>query len=147
MYGDGKAHNAEAMLVDPRDGSIVIVTKVVSGASEIFSSAPPFTAGVKARLMKVGTVQIDTKQSISPLVTGSTITRAGDLILLRTYTSVLAFPRAAGQSIAGALGAKACPLPAAIEEQGEAIALTPDGSGFYTLSEGTFPPLSFSKRR
>ena len=147
VYGDGKAHNAETLLVDPRDGSIVIVTKVVSGASEIFFAAPPFAPGVKTSLTKVGAVRIDPAQSSSPLVTGGTITRAGDLILLRTYTSVLAFPRAAGQSIASALGAKPCPLPAALEEQGEAVALTPEGSGFYTLSEGASPPLSFSKRR
>jgi hypothetical protein len=148
VYGDGKAHNAEALLVDPRDGSIVIITKVPSGESEIYTVAPPFSAVAKNTLKKAGTVVVGGAPFPgSPLVTGASITRAGDLVLLRTYSSVLGWPRAADQSIADALAAPPCPLPAAIEKHGESVALVADGSGFYTVGGGALPPLSFSKRR
>jgi hypothetical protein len=147
VYDDGKPHNAEAMLVDPRDGSIVIITKVPTGVSEIYAAAPPFTAGPQHTLKKIGALTVGVDVSTSLLVTGASITRAGDLVLVRTYSSVLGFPRSPTQSLASALAAKPCPLPVAIEKQGEAVALSPDGSGFYTVSEGASPPLSFSKRR
>lgn len=147
VYDDGKGHNAEALIVDPRDGSLVIVTKVSSGDSAIYAAAPPFVPGQNT-LKKVGSVKVGVMLLPgSTLVTAASISRAGDLILLRTYTTVLGFPRGNGQSIASALGATACSLPTAFEMQGEAITLAPDSSGFYTLSEGASPPLSFSKRR
>lgn len=147
VYDDGEAHDAEAMFVDPRGGAIVVITKAPDGVSAIYAASPPFAAGARARLEKTGTVRIDGGVSSSPLITGASISRAGDLVLLRTYSSVLGFPRAPEQSVASALARAACPLPVALEKHGEAVALAPDGAGFYTVSEGASPPLSFATRR
>jgi len=147
-YEDGKGHNAEALMIDPRDGAIVIVTKVASGKSGVYRAAPPFAAaGTKNMLKKEGSLTIGTAPSGSTLVTGASISRAGDLVFLRTYTHALAWTRGASQSIAAALAAPPCVLPVATEIQGEAIAYAPDGSGFYTLSEGSSPPLSFVAKK
>jgi len=146
-YEDGP-HNAESLLVDPVDGAILIVTKVVSGQSQIFRAAPPFVGGQRGTLRAEGVVRLGSGATAgSPLATGASITGTGNLIFLRTYSGAYVWPRAEGQSVAAALAGPACPLAVASEEQGEAIAVNADGSGFYTVSEGSSPPLSFAGRR
>ncbi len=148
VYGDGKGHNAEALMIDPRDGAIVIVTKVWSGNSEVYRAAPPFAAaGTKNTLNREGGLVVGKTPVGSPLVTAADISRAGDIIFLRTYTHALAWPRGPAQTIAAALAAPPCVLPVATEIQGEAIAFMPDGSGFFTVSEGNSPPLSFAAKK
>lgn len=147
-YEDGNGHNAEALMVDPRDGAIVIVTKVASGKSDVYRAAPPFAAaGTKNELKKEGSLTVGTSPAGNTLVTGASISRAGDIVFLRTYTHALAWTRGASQSIAAALAAPPCVLPVATEIQGEAIAFMPDGSGFYTMSEGNSPPLTFVAKK
>lgn len=144
---EGGPNNAEALLVDPRDGAIVVVTKKDNGKSDIFTAAPPFVVGTKATLRKVGTIEIGLPPYVgSKLVTGASITRSGDLLMLRTYTSAYAWTRRPGESIASAFAGTRCSLPARTEAQSEAIAASPDGSGFYTISEGASPPLTFVPR-
>ena len=55
---------------------------------------------------------------------------------------MLAFPRAAGQSVADALHAGPCTAPQKSETQGEAVAIAADGSSYATISEGSEQPIN-----
>lgn len=65
----------------------------------------------------------------------------GTTVVLRTYGSVLVFPRLAGQPLDDAFGSSPCTGASAAEPQGEAIAITPDGQRYLTISEGATPPI------
>jgi hypothetical protein len=75
------------------------------------------------------------------LVTGGDVSPDGAIVLLRTYGSVLAFPRADDQSVAEALLGEPCFAPQEEEPQGEAVAFTGDGTAYVTMSEGTGVPV------
>jgi hypothetical protein len=57
-------------------------------------------------------------------------------VLLRTYSNVFFYPMTPGQTVAEALRGEPCALPAADEEQGEAIAWVPGSWDYVSISEG-----------
>lgn len=138
VYPDG-AHNAETLFVHPTTGVITIVTKVSKGVSGIYEAPMPLTPGVAATLKAVGTIA---SPAGSPRFTGGSVHPLAKAVLLRTYTHVYYAPMKAGQSVAEALATPLCSLPAAREEQGEAVAWTRAGDGFVTTSEGVSAPVS-----
>lgn len=170
-YPDG-ARDAEAFLVDPLTGELIIIEKrfriggsegVLSPApAEIFVANPPFDPG-GVELRSAGTVPLDaldraataTVPADSPfgtlgvagLATGADIRSDGLAIALRTYATVWLFDRADGQSVSDALAGQPCEAPTIPEPQGEAVAFLDDvGAGFVTISEGVRPPVNTSRR-
>ncbi len=141
-------HNAETLLVDPSNGDLYIVAKSGDGISPVFRAAAPVSAAVPITLEQVTTLTF----GAAPLAGGATTT-AGDIsadgseIAIRTYGSAFLWRRAPGATIAQALATEPCPIPLANEGQGEALGFAADGSGYYTLSEGTLVPLSFYARQ
>lgn len=138
-YPDG-AHDAEALLVHPQTGAMVIVTKVTRGASGVYRFPAPFTPGATVVLEKAGEVAIP---SGSPRVTSGAAHPGARGVLLRTYTSAFFFPMAAGQTIEQALAASACDVPVMLELQGESISFTAKGDGYVTASEQSGQSLHF----
>lgn len=154
----GGPEDAESMFVDPITGDLVIVTKQVSGVSHVLlAEAAQLVDGATVAMQQVATITIaDTGayDPSAPLALPATMTTAADIspdgsvVLVRTYQQVLAFPRAAGASIADAFAAAPCNAPQVAEPQGEAIAFAADGSGYFTVSEiqlagATEAPLTF----
>lgn len=135
-YSDG-SHNAEALLVDPADGSITIVTKEPSGVAGIYTAPAPW--GSSAVLTKVGQISLPA----NTLVTGGDVAPNGETIALRTYGSLLVFNRPAASTVANALTGTSCSAQVATEGQGEAVAFLADSSGYMTVSEGAHPDLHF----
>jgi hypothetical protein len=127
-YPDGP-RDAEALLVDPRRGTIVVVTKAIGGAR--VSEAP---AG-GGRLRRVGSVS-----TLAP-VTGASVSGRGDVVALRTYLSVLVWRRAPGTPLAAAFAGRACTAPSPPERQGEAVAIAANGNRLVTVGEGRHPPI------
>jgi hypothetical protein len=128
-YPGGATPDAEALLVDPADGGLFVVTKVTSAPAQVY----------KANL---GTSAWDPVATVPWLaVTAADVTAAGDFVALRTYGSVQIYPRPAGQSLAAAFAQAPCAGATAAEVQGEAIGFTPDGRGYVTASEGAGPAL------
>ncbi len=87
-YPDG-AHDAESLAVTPR-GVPYVVTKSLSGASEVFAASP---RPGKQRLRKVGTIQFGLTGTPGPFApigqlaaTGADISRDGKQLVVRTYT-------------------------------------------------------------
>jgi hypothetical protein len=133
-YPDG-AHDAEALAVDPASGDIVIVTKEFSGQ-----------AGIYVRAASSSGTTLTKKDPIDlgggVLVTGASVPPDGKAVVLRTYGSVLLFPRPGGAALDEALRSSFCTGASASEPQGEAVGVTPDGNGYVTISEGSQPAIN-----
>jgi hypothetical protein len=126
-YPDGP-HDAETLLVDPRSGEIVIVTKELSGRSGVYVAR-----GSRKTLRFAGHLDL----GLASLATAGDVSADGRVIAIRTYSDVFAWRHTPGTSLAAALRGKPCVSPTLLREaQGEALALTRDGRAFYTVPEG-----------
>lgn len=146
-YPDGAA-DAEALIVDPRSGDLVIVTSPADGAPRIYSAT-------SEQLVEGSTITLTAQGAISSLrgskVNAADISPDGSFILLRTPDSVLAFERG-DEPIGETLSTTPCRAPAPDEPAPQAIAIVGDGSGYITASEvagaidrGDLPPGSASR--
>jgi hypothetical protein len=144
QYPDG-AHDAEALFVDPTTGDLFVVTKdLVGGVAGVYRAQAPF-GGAPITMSKVASVSLGLGRG----VTAADITPAGDVIALRTYVSVVLFPRTGGATVAQAFSQSSCVGAAppvnggwpSSEPQGEALGFTRDGRGYVTLSEGVHTPI------
>jgi hypothetical protein len=126
-YPDGP-HDAEALLVDPRDGTIVIVTKDFAGPAGVYAGRG---------LRRAGTLK-----DLGPITAGD-VSADGRTIALRSYDTAYVWTRRGRESLARALKRKPCvaAVNLAPEGQGEALALSRDGRTFWTVPEGTRPAL------
>lgn len=137
-YPDGP-RDAEALIVDPVTRDLVIVHKRFGGAAEVYRATEADWQDGEAELFRDGIVDLGS----SPLdaVTAADVTVDGQVVLVRTYGAVLAFPRRPEQSLGAALVENPpCDAASAIEVQGEAIAATP--AGYVTISEGRRPRIN-----
>jgi hypothetical protein len=136
-YADGP-RDAEALLADPLTGDVFVVSKQWDGAPAGVYRIPasvvsaPTGPGRVITLDRVGEVAT----SAGALVTGGDVSADGTAVVLRTYAAVVVWDRDPTGSVADALaGPPACSVPV-LELQGEAVAVTADGSGFVTIPEG-----------
>jgi len=129
-YPDG-AHDAEALLVDPLRGTLVIVTKAIAAGRAY--SAPPGIAPDTLTTLRAGpAVPL-------ALVTAGDVSGDGRIIVLRTYFRMYLWARRGREPLTRTLArAPTCVVPAPLNEgQGEAVALTRAGTAAYTTAEGT----------
>jgi hypothetical protein len=133
-YPDG-AHDAEALLVDPLRGTLVIVTKAI-GAGRAYSTSAGFAAGAETTLHAGPRIPLT-------LVTAGDVSGDGRLIALRTYFQMYLWARHGREPLLRTLArAPTCVVRAPLSEgQGEALALTPAGTTAYTTAEGTPAPI------
>jgi len=136
-YRDG-AHDAEALLVDPSSGAVVIVTKELGNTAGVYVAGRP-RAGATTMLRRIGDLTLDAAEP----VTAGDVSGDGRTIVIRTYDRVFAWSRRGGESLVAALRRRACAAQAdlLVEGQSEAVALTADGRAFYTVPEGGEPPI------
>lgn len=116
VYPD-RQHDAEALLVHPRTGRVLVVTKAFSGA---VYAAP-------RRLEPGQTHELERVASVPGLVTDGTFLPSGDRVLLRTYGSAAVYTYPGFEPVVD------FELPT--QEQGEAVAVGGDGR-VYLTSEG-----------
>ena len=143
-YPDGP-HDAEALAVDPANGDLVIVTKEDLWASKGRSTCARRPQGGYVDPRPEGP---DPPRSRHARHRRRCISRRHRGWTLRTYTSLsscsLARPRRPSTRRSDPVG---CTGTSAPENQGEAIAVNPDGRGYVTISEGAQPPINrFSVR-
>jgi hypothetical protein len=143
-YPDG-AQDAEALLVDPETGAIVIITKVPGAWARVFVR-DDFTSGA---LRMAGEMTPEKTGQAIQYVTAADVSATGEYIGVRTYSYAYLFSRRPGQDLAQALLGRACTVPTGRELQGEALALlTLEKSGipsFLTISEGESPEIFLSE--
>ena len=138
-----RGHNAEVLMVEPASGDLILVTKSRSGARVYRARAPLSTAGGVLELVTVLPFGHPPLGG-DALVTGGDLSPAGE-VALRTETSAFLW-RNAGEGVARVFEREACPIPLAFEPQGESLAFIPDGSGYYTVSEGESQALYYYAR-
>jgi hypothetical protein len=140
-YPDG-AHDAEALMVDPRSGEIFITIKHIAtgGPAAVYRAPGGLEAGTTTVLQQVGEIDLP-RFPFAAAVTASDISRDGRAIAVRTYGGVRLWDLGPKQSVMDALGADPCEGPIPVEIQGEAIGLEPDAGGYFTVSEGANVPL------
>ena len=139
-YPDG-AHDAETLLVDPSTADLYILTKDGStGVSGLYSADYPQNQFGVSTLVHHTDI-VFSGNVLERSVTGGDISVSGDEILVRTYLSAHLWSRSEAESVASAMQSVACILPLALELQGEAIAFSSEGQNYFTLSEGSNPPI------
>ena len=136
-YPDGP-HDAEALLVDPAGGALVIVTKALGGRAGVYVGRPR-SPRATTRMRRAAVVSL----GVGEPVTAGDLSADGTTIVLRSYGRAFVWSRHRGESIPAALSRRPCTAQAGLlaEGQGEALALTGDGRAFYTVAEGIRPAL------
>lgn len=131
-------HDAETLMVDPRAGDIVIVTKDPTGRSSVFRAAAAATSapGGPIILERVTDLTIGASGTPAARATAGDISPSGDRILLRTYGSILLWPRPPGLSLADAFATAPRHLIPPPQTKGEAIAFSADGRSWFAGGEG-----------
>lgn len=173
VYPDG-ATDAEAMLVDPLTGSVIVLAKNEQGvaAPTRLYTAPLPSLGtaldavdrggpIRLTLKAAGTIDLVAIEGeaggFSPAAliypgaaTGADISADGSVIVIRTYLGVWAFPRSTGMSVIEALAGQPCLVGRPPELQGEAVAVLAGGAGrpveVLTVGEGDGRTLHISGR-
>lgn len=130
-YPDGP-HNAEALLCDPRDGRLTLVTKEPSGVSGVYRLTLGENLWEVHPLEKVGEFRVP---GTSRLVTGGSFRPDGGAVALVTYSHVM--------ELVGSEFWKAEPRvrPQPALKQLEAVAYARDGKSLWLTSEGEHAPM------
>jgi hypothetical protein len=122
-YPDGP-HDAEALLVQPGTGRVLVVTKQLLGGGVVYRAPRRLVPGQVHRLERIGRVP--------GVVTGGTFLAGGQRLLLRTYGSLGVYTYPELEPVAETV------LPH--QQQGEAVAVAPGGR-VYLSSEGAHTPV------
>ncbi len=136
------ARDVEAMLVDPLDASLLLLSKERDGRSQLLAASAHVLAAGGGELELVGELRFGQEPLPGdPMPTAASISRDGLSILVRTYSSVFLFRREPGESMLAALKRAPKRLPSPREPQGEAISFSDGDTAFITVSEGEHPAL------
>jgi hypothetical protein len=139
IYPDGP-HNAEAMLVDPITGDLFIFTKLTNSADLYRVTRDEMTHPWPATLTYMRSISF---QKIS----AADISADGGLIAVRRGTKGSLWTRGANDTVDFALAKSSSSININTNEpNGEAIAFEANGLGYFTISEGSFQPISFYPR-
>ncbi len=131
-YPDG-AHDAEAVIVDPRRGTLMIFTKGTPG--NVYALSPPLPFGSSARLRLITAAPLS-------LATGADVSADGTTVALRGYFGFVVWRRKGNEPLTQTVRRKPCATPTILTDgQGEAIALSKGGTTAWTIAEGSRPPV------
>ena len=138
--------DAEALLVDPRTGDLVVLTKEDGVSRALVAPAAALRPGSPVTMTEAGRFEVPEPASDAfglpgTHVTGADVSPDGGTVLVRTYRSVLAFARPEGAPLAAAFAQAPCEVPQVEEVQGEAVAFVAGGDAYVTVSEGPHPAL------
>lgn len=135
-YPDGP-HDAEALLVHPRTGQLLIVTKGLAGGV-VYAAPKQLRVGVPNVLQRRGRVVI-------PEVTAGDISPDGSRVVLRSYSAAYEWD-VSGDDVAAAFNKKPALIPLPSAPQGEGISYSRDGESLLVSSEGVGAPVQELRR-
>jgi hypothetical protein len=130
-YEDGP-HDAEALLISPRTGRLLVVTKSLAGG-DVYQAPAALGAGAVNVLRRVGHVDV-------PEVTAGDVSPDGTRVVLRNYTAAYEWD-VRGDDVAAALRARPARIALPGQPQGEAITYSRDGAALLISSEGVGQPV------
>ncbi|WP_133248505.1 hypothetical protein [Pedobacter yonginense] len=126
--------DAETLMVDPITNELLIISKRQDTVG-IYSASLKFKKNDTVTMKKQGGLFLPGKGLLKYIVAGD-ISRDGQQIIIKTYTTVYYWLRKGNEPIAETLKRTPTKLPYTLERQGEAIGFTPDGKSYYCISEG-----------
>jgi hypothetical protein len=137
-YDDG-AHDAETLLVEPRSGDLLVVTKDRDGLSGVYRAA----AGDEV-LRRVGEIRFDRlvrrAGSYAKAATSGDIAPDGQRVVVRTPFEAFEWD-VGGDGVVAAFARTPRRIALPETKQGEAVAYTRDGRSLVTTSEGVGAPV------
>lgn len=133
VYPDG-SHDAETLFIDPSTRDLYIVTRQEAQDRVYRYPYPQSTT-------KTDTVEFVCKLPFSQFA-GGELSPDGQTLLLKTLPRLFIWKRKLNQSIADMLSDKPKELPYGTGPQEEALAIGPNGNGYYTLSESHGKPVT-----
>ena len=122
---DGK-RDTEALIIDPSTNDLYIISKREE-KSRVYLQKYPYP---KDTLRPVKVLEFPFNW-----VTCGAISQNGMEVFIKNYSSIYYWKRANEKSLVELLAKNPVEIPYTPEPQGEAMCLTPDDSGFYTISE------------
>jgi hypothetical protein len=142
VYPD-RPHDAEALLISPDGGQVLIVTKSPTGTATVYSAGTLLRTDERSRLRAVALVHLKSLIGRNPgpaavLVTGGAVSPDGSHVVLRTYSEAWEWDITDG-NIADAFRALPRKVTLPVTRQGEAITYASDGSGFLVAGEQLAP--------
>lgn len=126
VYEDGP-RDAEALFVDSRSGDIGIISKREKEVG-YYRVRYPYSLTEPNTAVKEATLPMT-------YVTAADMSPSGKFILVKTYTGIFRYKTGASKSVATAFEGKPKAMPYQLEPQGESVAWSADGKGYFTLSE------------
>lgn len=138
-YPDGN-HDCEAILVDPANGQIYLVTKMLKSDCAVYRFPLPLKAGQKVIVEKVGGQKV---KSIAQLrmVTGGAVSPDGSRVAIRTYFGAFELQRAKGKAFGTIFDHEPTVLKVPLMSQAESIAYSADGKSILLTSEKLPAPI------
>lgn len=138
-YADGLPHDVEAFLIDPLTGNGFLVAKgIQANKTSIVYRVPAavLRTGGPAVAERVASIDVAAAGTIGP--TGGDISPDGSMIVVKTFTTTMLWPRQRGQSVAEVFAAQpVAPCIVADGGNNEAIGFARDGRRMAAVSEGT----------
>ena len=136
QYPNGP-RDAEGLLVHPRTGEVLVVTKEVLGRAGIYRLPLPLEARKTVKLERLAEVDMARVGVKIDVVTDATVSADARLVTLRTYTSALEYDVPPGAPLASVWGQT--PRVARLDDgpQGEGITYRADAGALITIGEIT----------
>lgn len=144
-YPDGVAYDAEALMIDPLTGDLLIVTKDYEGPAEVFRKPAPHAGGEAAVLEHVASLDFSQEPLFGGATTGADVSPDGGQVVIRTYfPAAYLWIRDGSVPLWEAIRGEPCEILLPVERQGESVGYAADGSGLFTVSEGEHQPVWFT---
>lgn len=143
-YPDG-ARDCESLLVDPRDGAILLVEKSGTSAG-VYRAAWPGDGG-EAVLDRIASVRPPFDFSLLRMITAADLHPESTRLALRTYGAVLEYRISNPDSLSSALATAPRIIPTPGLPQAEAVCYHRDGRDILTTTEGATPPIFIIRRQ
>jgi hypothetical protein len=126
VYGDGRSHNVETLLINPVTGAKFLVSKASEGTGTVFAlpdglnaSAPNIASPIASGLPQT--------------ITDGSFTPDGQWVVVRDYEQAYVLNPATWSIV------RTLPLP--VMTKGEGLSFEPSGAAFLVSSEGVRSPL------
>jgi hypothetical protein len=140
------AHDAEALLISPRTGQVVVVTKGSSSKPRIYAAPgrPAATTGpapaAPQRLISGGELNAPGAGGTFQAITGGSVSPDGRVVVLRTYLDAYIYS-VPGDDLVAALQGVPRQINLPSQPQGEGVAFAADGQAILLSSEGVDTPI------
>jgi len=137
----GARENVEGLVVDPKDGALYLFSKGYDARSRVYRASPMVAGNSSEVLTQVATLDVNGAGTSTPLITAVDVSPRGNLVVVRTYTHLFAWPRDVDAPFADTFAGTRCAIAPPNEPQGEAVAFDLDGRTVLTVSEGAGAPV------